>query len=166
LSGGNLKRHSSLIFACLVTAVAAFICIRIEVFNCQAGGLLPSKELRDTGEPATWREASIVRARMEERFLAEANAAGSPAVLTRSQRQEIDQAARKADLNNRFLAFVSTWGLAQYVLAPLAMLLSLGEAVLRRETRRYRQAACVPAGVALLCIILMFYRGYFSSLGW
>ena len=60
---------------------------------------------------------------------------------------------------------VQTFGLMQYVLAPVLLIFSLAVFF---KTRRSRAsvAATVSVFVAAIAISLMLYRGYYESLGW
>lgn len=129
----NRDTRIAILFPLALTAIALFVCIRIEVFNLRAGGYLPRSPDNDHGV-STWRVASPSEAKAEEW--------------------------------NRFRDFVSTWGLAQYVVAPMGVILSL---VVLRSARRDRVVVGVSLTTALAsaaCMGMMFYRGYFSSLGW
>ena len=60
---------------------------------------------------------------------------------------------------------VQTFGLMQYVLAPVLLIFSLAVFF---KTRRSRAsvAATFSVFVAAIAISLMLYRGYYASLGW
>ena len=60
---------------------------------------------------------------------------------------------------------VGTWGLLQYVLAPLLLMIAV---IIFLKSRRswLTMAATLGVVVASLAISLAFYREYFPSLGW
>jgi hypothetical protein len=60
---------------------------------------------------------------------------------------------------------VSSIGLLQYLFAPLVVGLSALHLV-RRESGKRRIVVACSGVVGLAALILAFYRGYFSSLGW
>ena len=151
-----------------LTALAVFICVRVEVFNAQVGGLLPRRDLQDHPGNPKWRvEATIVvRRSREAEFRHQAELAGKSFVLTDAQNREIEAAVERARVDAAFREFVSSWGLLQYVLAPFTFLLGLYLAKSRKAPASHRVGAWVMTVAAAACIVLMFYRGYFSSLGW
>ena len=60
---------------------------------------------------------------------------------------------------------VATFGLMQYLLAPLLLALSI-LVVVRTKSRRAQLAGSFCCMIALLALTLMYYRGYYSSLGY
>ena len=98
-----------------------------------------------------------------------------PFVLTHDQRLEILDAMEEARMWCSFRAFVSCWGLLQYLLAPAAMLCSVvtfgfGLAKSRSSVKGQRPIHPIVIGTSCVilsaaCIVMMLYRGYFSSLG-
>jgi len=108
---------------------------------------------------------------MEERFRYEAEEAGKgPAEtyqLTPDQELQITKAIHEANLESLLRDIVSSFGLLQYLIAPAAFVLSLRLAVANRQKHvPYRLFAVILACLALPAIILMFYRGYFTAIGW
>lgn len=164
----NRTSRAILIAAVALTSVSAYTCIRIEVFNASVGGLLPRSPDTEYGTISTWRCASMssVRQRMEWKFLNEANEAGRPAVLTEAQQEAITAAQREAVLNNEFREFVGSWGLWQYIVAPLGVVLTLLLPGRRNSPRLVNTLAAAAVLVSSSCVVMMIYRGYFSSLGW
>ena len=62
-------------------------------------------------------------------------------------------------------SLVQTWGLMQYLLAPLLLILSvLGSVTSRRLWPR--AVGALSAFVAVIAISLLLYREYYQSLGW
>ena len=60
---------------------------------------------------------------------------------------------------------VQTFGLMQYVLAPVLLIFSLA-VFLKTRRSRASVAATFSVFVAAIAISLMLYRGYYESLGW
>ena len=148
---------------CLVlTALAVQTCVRIEILNAQAGGRLPMQ-----GE-GKWRamggktyEECILRM-----LKTEAELADKPFTLTDAQKQEIAEGMKQADANCRLRDLVGSWGLLQYVVAPAAFCLGMAVVANKQERRRTRIGASFLAGAAATCVVFMFARAYFTSLGW
>jgi hypothetical protein len=66
--------------------------------------------------------------------------------------------------NNRLRAMVESYGLAQYIFAPLLFFLGLFQfANVKSCGRQATAVACAIVGAA--AFLLAMYRGYFSSLG-
>ena len=59
---------------------------------------------------------------------------------------------------------VQTFGLLQYLLAPLLFIASM-MVYLYSKGSRVRTPAMLSMAVAVIAIVLAFYRGYYSSLG-
>lgn len=150
----------------VLTLIAVHTCVRIEIYNYRMGGYLPRQE------PGKWRfhSAEAERKMMEMRLRTQAESDGVPFVLTEEQKRQLDEAEAKArpkaTLDNDFHDFVELWGLLQYLVAPLATLLGFGLLIERTATKRARKLGGLMFALALPCVILMFYRGYFSALGW
>ena len=69
----------------------------------------------------------------------------------------------------KFNEFVSSFGLLQYLVAPAALLGSVlllcGVATKPRPLASRVIPTFLMCAASLVCVIMMFYRGYFSSLG-
>lgn len=144
-----------------------FVCLRIELFNSAMGGYLPRQRDAEDGV-SKWRTTSpeMARACMEEEFRILDESNGQHGELTQAQKAEIEMAAARACLNSQFRDFVGSWGLRQYLIAPLAFLVAAGM-VLTRDTPKWaRRAAIVPAAASGVCLAMMLYRNYFGALGW
>ena len=66
---------------------------------------------------------------------------------------------------DKLRAWVGGPGLLQYVLSPALLVLSFYHFTLKKPVS-YRGAAGLCGICCLVCMFLIFYRGYFSSLGW
>ncbi|HOD79779.1 MAG: hypothetical protein BWX88_02185 [Planctomycetes bacterium ADurb.Bin126] len=149
-----------------LTGLAVQTCVRIEILNVQAGGVLP-RSTEGIGNPK-WRamSGSFYQKIMVEMLQSEAERAGKPFTLSETQKEEIAEGMRRFDANCRLRDLVGSWGLLQYVVAPAAFCLALMIILSKRQRRRIRLAAYVLADVAVVCIAFMFARAYFTSLGW
>ena len=72
----------------------------------------------------------------------------------------------KGQAESEFRDFVSTWGLAQYLIAPGGLAMGVFVAMGRRDARAHRVVGIAAGLVSAACVAMMLYRGYFSSLGW
>lgn len=163
-----MTRHKIELLICTVlTTMAMYTCIRVEIFNVRAGGYLPRKSDADWGI-STWRTLapSAVRGVMEKQFRMEAELQGRPADITPAQEAQIAKAIESAEENAAFRGFVETFGLAQYIVAPLAAILGYRLATGKKKQERARWLSPGLAILSGICIVMMFYRGYFTSLGW
>ena len=150
-----------LVIACAaLTFVAVQTCVRIEVLNYRAGGILPRTE------PGKWRVAAGTTKsagwRMEGDPWSDPTLLTRPLPLAETDRMKREAARRRIEADLR--ETVSTWGLFQYLVVPAALVLACSLLATRRRGYRWFGVACLV--LALGCGALMFGRGYFSSLGW
>jgi hypothetical protein len=165
----------------LLTCVVVHTCVRIEVLNAQCGYYLPRTDM-EAGHNNKWRVAAARLIRQDcERQIAlqrmaefqnehpdqqlpdEATFTGAP--FSEAEQRLIETEVSKNRLNASFRDSVESLGLLQYLLGPAGLLWSwilfLGD---RSRSSRATSATC---GVLnLVSVALMFYRGYFTSLGW
>ena len=66
---------------------------------------------------------------------------------------------------DRLRQTVSTLGLVQYLIVPLLLALSLFQG-LKSRTRWVRTIAIASGLIGLFALTMMYYRGYYSSLGY
>jgi len=164
------------------TIVAVHTCLRIEWLNHRAGGLLP-RDIVGTGNPK-WREGAdrAIRAAFhrrislqeDDRILADHGRVTAederaldenPRPLTEIQQKELQRELDQSHANSALRHWVQTWGLLQYVLAPLAVVLSL-VLLIRAPSWRGRLGFSLLGTLSGGAVVLMLYRGYFTSLGW
>lgn len=155
----------------LLAGVAAFICARIEYLNLQAGGRLPRREYRN-GDPSQglvkWRVASRRAAEMAwyRGHGIETTEPWVPArPLTVEEKRALEYFVAREKANGDLRAFVSGYGLFQYPLLGVLLLLSILNIFSAGPLRR-RLLSLPPILVAVVCGALMFHRAYFTSLGW
>jgi hypothetical protein len=146
------------VLACVGLCLVVFqTCVRIEEMNWSAGGYLP-RPASDTGK---WRESRVTD-EMAFRFF---NVGADPTLMSRplspAERRTIAQNVAA----NRLRAVVATWGLAQYVLVPPAVVLAL-RLLLHGRRLRVRAVAAVCLIASLAAGASALYRGYVTSLGW
>jgi len=149
-----------------LTAIVVNTCVQIEYHNWRAGNYLQVEMRQEPG--ITWRTAATgERAKsvfIERRRLAR-GATGDDLEAPPSV-EELDAFEtwrQRALRENRLYWWVSTFGVFQYLLAPLALIWA---AFLVLKSRKHRIPSIVFAILALACIVIMFYRQYFQSLGW
>lgn len=174
-----MKLMSPVVGCLLLTCVVVHTCIRIEVLNAGCGYYLPRTDF-ESGNPR-WRVAAEKAARLdierriaierqmefftihpEKRHLDEAAFRGPPysAAETALLASELDENRRRSALR----AWVGGMGILQYLLAPAAVLWAVQISSTGRSCcQRLLAGTCVLLN--LICIALMFYRAYWSSLG-
>lgn len=157
-SSGSGRFFSAVAFA----ALAFSTCVLIEVLNVRAGGYLPATER------GGWRASPFTseqRWRQRQSFVR-----NDPALLTRPlttvEGADMQLAVREATANNALRDAVGSAGLAQYVIAPVGLVLAVLSAADRRLPQARRTAAVACAVASAAACGLMLYRGYFSSLRW
>ena len=163
----------------ILTTVVAFTAVKIEVLNVQNGSPLPRKEF--DGRIPTWRVAArtiLIQLKLQEiAALRSLNGPESTSQaeydpdqlaielpLTDEELWDLFEAIEKADRNGEFRGFVGTMGIAQYLLAPTALLFSIIH-LREKQSKADRLTIFLTLSVSFVAILLMFYRGYFSSLG-
>jgi hypothetical protein len=166
---------------CLIlTCIVVHTCVRIEVLNARYGAYLPRTDF-GSGNPK-WRVADEKLVRLHEELMiarsrqADFEAAhpdeeipdetafrGQP--YSPTELATIDAEVDHSRRNSTLRAWVGSMGLLLYVLAPAALLWSL-DIVVSDRSRGRRLFAGLCGLLNLVCIALMYYRGYWSSLGW
>ncbi len=174
---------STIVVCILLTAIVLHTCIQIEVLNARSGYFLPRK-LSRTGNPK-WRvaakktlfktlERTIALDRSEAHFdqhpngpapdFQELEELSGPPYLDAEQAW-IDNQVALYELNSKLRDWVGGMGLLQYLLAPIALLWSLWLfRIAASWAERLLVVGCTISN--LTSTYLMFYRGYFESLGW
>ena len=168
-----------------LTFVVAVTCVRIEYLNVRAESYLPRTDFG--GGNRKWRFAAEVAVRIdierlvrlermdqlralgrstpsleeEQEMLERPFSDEELALITSRVETALERQRAKARLHN----WVCTIGLLQYVLAPTALAWSLYFVATRRALR-YRLGGVLTAVVSGVSIVMMFYRGYYASLGW
>ena len=146
-----------------LTAMAVFTCVRIEVLNVMAGGLLPQDMVTD---PGPWRVSYLsnetqwrgMQARMHDdpTWIVRPLTGAEIAEMKREVHQAVNAAALEWTTH--------TLGLLQYPLV-FALLIGLPFALRRHRSRKWRGIIGASFGLLVICGVLMIYRGYFASLG-
>jgi len=142
-----------------LAAVVAFITLRIEWLNAESGGRLPNREYFNN-DPAQvtvkWRAGPPV---VESEWRRRNGIDDRP--LTVAEQSQLDSESRRERANNSLRDFVGSAGLLQYLLAPALVVASL--MTIGAKGVRY---GIVPLGVGIAAGVMMFWRTYFTSLGW
>ena len=174
------SRRWLLWFSTVLTGIAVVICARTEHLNAMNGFLLPRRDVSPQGNPK-WRAAAqrtvrrdvleLIKNERGNRWTIENPGKELPSdehimrePLTDAERALLEEELAKSARLASLYEWLSTAGLMQYVVAPLAVLLSL-VSVVRTNSWRVRGASIALAVVALVCVWMMVYRGYASSLG-
>lgn len=178
------KIRASLGYVCCtcLTIVVAINCTSIEYLNYRAGGYLPRKDFGPANRK--WRIASEkgIRIDIERRFrLHRLDNIDSKHDDISKQKEIYErqfsaeelvaiEACLKSKMKYRLSMlnlhqWVSTMGLLQYVLAPLALFWALIH-VFMKSVIGLRLGALFLATVNATSIVFLLYRGYYQSLGW
>ncbi len=152
----------------LLLAVVATTAVRIEILNRMAGGRLPNRERRDDGGIVKWRADLRIDEARWRTTLGPRDESGNPVTrpLTAAEVAQMTDDTRKARANNTLRDVVGTWGLAQYVFAPLAAVLGIQLLFGSGLGRAPRAMGGVGVIVASAACAVMVVREYFTSLGW
>ena len=141
--------------------VVLSICVQIELLNHAADSYLPRK---DSGK---WRQSFFLSEEMWRQYYN--SKMGDEALLNRpltaDERNQMQKDVSYAKDKNALLGMVSSFGLLQYILAPLSLIWSF--TIAKRNAniaKRILSALFVISN--FISIVLMVYRGYFTSLGW
>jgi hypothetical protein len=156
---------------CMVVAIGlsvltAHTAVRIEVCNRRAGKFLPRTDSLSTGQ-SKWRNLPWDTNTSWVQFLGPKDADGNPVSrpLTPDERDQMRREVDHATCRNQLRSAVSTWGVIQYPAVLLQLLCSL-TLLLGALSRGKKVLGAAGTILAVISAILMFYRGYFSSLGW
>lgn len=137
------------------------ICVLIEVQNARAGSYLP------TSEAGKWRESRMTTEARWREWQSRRNE--DPTILTRpltpKEKDSMETMIRQSRALNSLRELISSIGLMQYLVAPLATVLCAVVAGTPDVSRSQRRLAMMCTGASLTATVLMLYRGYISSLG-
>jgi hypothetical protein len=149
-----------------LTLVVSVVCVTIELLNMQAGGLLPKDE------PGKWRSAPTHPETLTEWYSQDMRAKlnlGEGAPLPPDAQREVEARVKRQipvnRANNALRAAVESWGLLQYLLCPLAVVMSL-LLMVKRQGIHHLVVGGFCMLVSLTAGAFMLYRQYFTSLGW
>lgn len=162
----------TLIGCFVLTAIVVFTAVRIEQLNVRSGHLLPRANV-DSGD---WRVPELqsilsyvddkIATRRSNEFAYEhpleplpEEAAFLGAPYTEPEQRLFDNSIAQHASHSRLHWWVSTMGVAQYALAPLAVLWAAGNFLgLSKLPLRLLSGAC--GACAFVAIFLMILRGY------
>lgn len=167
---GDLRNFMSIVskliyFACFALALlVATTCLRIEILNAQLGYYMPRENDADWGI-SRWRKSTAIDEkawiRMQSRF--DSSIENRP--LTSQEQEEMRNYIKWAKANNDLRDLVEGLGLLQYLLIPILIVISV-ILIKRNNPKTYRILAFMSMLLGLISGFLVFYRGYFESLGW
>ena len=159
-------KRKIIIITYIFTLAISFICFQIEWLNYQAGGRLPNREYRN-GDPeegvVKWRESLVASEKAWRTFNLRED---KNRKLTTDEQAEMKSAISHGISNNRLRAFVSSFGLLQYLFIPITLILGIRLLIQRQKYRGKILLSIPPICIAIACWVIAFYRSYFTSLGW
>lgn len=170
----NMKRPGILFWVSgLLTVIVLSICLHIEVLNYRDGGYLPVDfSGYPPGANRKWRWAftgrehlrglEVTKYRLEHGL--EEDALIPPEAMS-AMELRLDARIADAQAHNQLHDAVASVGLLQYLLCPASILCAAVLACKKRD-RLSIVAGSVFAAISMASCIMMFYRGYFASLGW
>ncbi len=166
----KIIRNKLKFFTYLLALFVLLVAGEIEHLNIQAGGLLPNQEYRNNDPEqgvVEWRDSPCTNER-SWRMICSPFHYGIPEdrPLTPAEELQMHQDIKKAQANNNLKGVVSSFGLLQYLLVPLLLVLSI-KMILRKpySVKRY-VIGIFPLLIGIGAGILMFSRAYCTSLGW
>jgi hypothetical protein len=172
--------HKLMVWTCvLFTLLAVMVAARIEYLNVHAGYFLP-RQPSDLMLP-TWRTLSpedakeILEGRIyEQREQLNASFApgdDGPSVApsygppySDLEKGYMERMLSMHDSHNRLHWWVSTFGVLQYFLAPIALFIAIA-CVVSVASYWVKSAAGLCALLDTACVLLMLTRGYWHALG-
>jgi len=152
-------RHWTIYLGLFLSALCLFTALRIEWYNANSFMKLPFPRRRIAGD-------ATIRMMSEESYRRIHNLSQN-SMLSPQQVVEVDHlyeaSKRKWDYHSNFYGFITSFGLLQYLLVPSLFFLGIYTGLSAPQRNRL----AIPFTlIATLCGVLMFYRGYFSALGW
>lgn len=156
-------------FVVVMTLLIAQTTIRIEWLNHEAEGYLPrSSSAFGTADHSTWRCFPAPYPRWWRMHYGPRDENDHPATraLTSDEQAAMTNWVRRMQARDGLRRVVSSWGLAQYLLVPAALL--FGVLLTRRleADPKLRGLGWAAIVIAAISGILMFCRGYIPALGW
>ncbi|MCK6474918.1 MAG: hypothetical protein L6R28_24630 [Planctomycetes bacterium] len=149
----------------LLALFVAFVAIRIEYLNCKVGGILPRSDYRydnpEAGLPKWRSRLDVTEENWRMMHLREEEEGRT---LSDAERREMMDDIERSKANNVLRDFVGSFGLLQYPLVLLLVVLSIS--LLWAKERNLKFLACPCLAVAFYAGSVAIYRGYFTSLGW
>ena len=162
------------------SALILLVAIRVEILSCRAGVSLPytdkgnyNQKWRVAGDRACVNHSKQIVAMLRmQAYVRENPEAPCPteeevmaAPLTVEEQRFCYSERQKNLARGSLVNWLSTMGMLQYILAPTVLVLSIYTiSFVQRKSVRIIAALTLCVGVA--CCATMFYRGYFTSLGW
>ena len=159
------------ILAGLLLVFSTFILctlVRIELLNSKVGNELPRKpRYAGAAGPSKWRGLHCATEETWRKMLGPKGANGLPVSrqLTDEETAKMKRDVANAINRNQLRAVVSTWGLIQYPLVLVTLLLSVW--IMASQGGVFvRIVGCGGIALALVAGGVMIQRGYFTSLGY
>ncbi len=164
-------RKKIIITAYLISLAVLLIAVCIEILNVNAGGILPRTEYRNNNPEqglVKWRQDPLTYEKIWIRIKGPQDENGTPInrPLTTIEKNQMEKDIKRASAYNTLHGFVSTAGLLQYILVLVLGVFSIVIMIRKPITAKQIITGIPPLFISILCGILMFYRAYFTSLGW
>jgi hypothetical protein len=165
----KIIRNKLKFFTYLLALFVLLVAGEIEHLNIQAGGLLPNQEYRNNDPEqgvVKWRDSPCANERGWRMSCSPSYGIPEDRPLTPAEEAQMRQDIDKAWAGISLRGFVASFGLLQYLLVPLLLVLSI-KMILRKpySVKRY-VIGTFSLLIGIGAGILMFSRAYFTSLGW
>lgn len=151
----------------ILLGVMGITLARVEMLNGPAGCILPRSD--DTGGRglSKWRRSPFTTEERWRELAGPRDADGNPVPrpLNDAERTQMLRDIERSIANNQLRDLISTWGVAQYALAPTAFLISLSLMGSKYGRNRCRWLGGIGLLLSSVAGGIAFYRGYFTSLG-
>jgi hypothetical protein len=165
----KIIRNKLKFFTYLLALFVLLVAGEIEHLNIQAGGLLPNQEYRNNDPEqgvVKWRDSPCANERGWRMICGPSYGIPEDHPLTPAEEVKMHQDIKKAQANNNLKGVVSSFGLLQYLLVPLLLVLSIKMILRRPYFVKQAVFEVFPLLIAIGACILMFSRAYCTSLGW
>ena len=144
-----------------LSIISLCILISIEFYNAKSGFLLPRTVNTEMNNPK-WRVLGSPKTQYERMYRG-INNIPLDIQLTQNQQREVNTEIRRRESEITLRDIVGSWGLIQYPLSCIIIVLSLFLYLVNdRKTKLY----LYTMGVGFIAMSTAILRAYFTSLGW
>ncbi len=169
------SKNWRLLLAVILTAIVAYIAIKVEVLNYRSDNYLPRQNVtRDDGSTVPWRTSSdelreygfrrrVLVERRNFEYVDEESfeRAINELELTDSEQEELDAYVSKWRANRQLRDTMNSIGCFQHLLVPVALIFLIPLFSRGRPGINALVGLCIAINIA--AGVLMFYRQYFLS---
>ena len=142
--------------------IAGQTCLRIEIYKAKFKNIDPFSTREEEGANK-WRSAPWVDEKLWRELVASEYGIPETRPLTPEEEKIMQKDIEYARNNNHLRDLVRNWGLPQYLIVPITLLMSIW-LLKRKSSTFYRILAMSSLSLTLISGFLMIYRGYFTSL--